>query len=45
MSDFAAFTLLAAYLAHIALLSQRLDALATLARYVRRRLLDNGEPE
>jgi hypothetical protein len=48
MTDFAAFTLLALYLAHIALVSQRLNGIATLAGYVRRLVLEtdmsqNGE--
>jgi hypothetical protein len=45
MTDFAAFTLLTLYLAHIALLTQRLDTLAALAGYVRRLVTENGEPE
>jgi hypothetical protein len=45
MTDFAALTLVALYLTHVALVSQRLDTLAALAGYVRRRLLDNNGDE
>jgi hypothetical protein len=46
VSDFAAFTLLTLYLAHVALLTQRLDTLAALAAMMRRleagrRAMDN----
>jgi hypothetical protein len=45
MTDLLAFTLIALYLAYIALVSQRLDALATLAGYVRRLEAENGDTE